>query len=58
MRIKVQLDQLNKDVMMKSSPMRFGDGGRARLARLARNHQVAISGRMIWIPRARRRVRL
>lgn len=43
---------------MRSSPIRLGEGGRARFARLARNHEVAISGRMICIPRARRRVRV
>lgn len=46
MRIKVQLDQLNNDVIIRSSPMRLGDGGKARLARLVKNHQVAISGRI------------
>lgn len=58
MRIIVQLDQLNIEVIMTSSPIRLGRGGRARLARLAMNHHVAIRGRMACIPRARSRVRL
>lgn len=57
-RIIVQLDQLNIDVIIISSPIRLGVGGRARLARLARNHQVPISGRIICIPRASSKVRL
>jgi len=43
----VQLDQLNNDVIMKISPMRLGEGGKARFARLVRSHQVAISGSTI-----------
>lgn len=43
---------------MSSSPMRFGLGGRARLARLAKNHDVAISGKIICMPRASSSVRL
>lgn len=52
------LDQLNKDVMIMSSPIRLIDGGSARLARLARNHHVAIRGKIICKPRARVIVRL
>lgn len=54
----VHQDQLNSPVMIMSSAMRFGRGGRARLARLAMNHQVVIRGRAIWSPRARIIVRL
>lgn len=57
-RVIVQLDQLNKEVIIRSSPIKLGEGGRARLARMARNHQVAISGKIICIPRARSIVRL
>lgn len=55
---RVHQDQLKRDVIIINSPMRFGSGGRARLARLAMNHQVAISGRTICRPRARTIVRL
>lgn len=58
MRIIVQLDQLNIEEIITSSPIRLGRGGRARLARLAMNHHVAIRGRTACIPRARSRVRL
>lgn len=51
-------DQLNNAVMIISSPIKLGRGGRARLARLAINHQVAIRGRIICNPRARSIVRL
>ena len=54
----VQLDQLNKEEIIISSPMRFGKGGRARLARVEINHHVVIRGRTICIPRARTIVRL
>jgi hypothetical protein len=57
-RIRVQYDQLNIEVMIISSPIRLGRGGRARLAKLAINHQVVIKGRIICIPRARSMVRL
>lgn len=50
--------QLNKEVIIISSPMRLGRGGSARLARLAINHQVVISGRAICSPRASSIVRL
>lgn len=51
-RIIEKLDQENSDMVINSSPMRLIDGGRARLARLATNQQVAISGKIIWSPRA------
>lgn len=46
-RIIEKLDQENSDMVINSSPMRLIDGGRARLARLATNQQVAISGKII-----------
>ena len=55
---RVHQDQLNREVMIINSPMRLGRGGRARLARLAMNHQQVIRGRTIWRPRARSMVRL
>lgn len=57
-RIRVQYDQLNIEVMIISSPIRLGRGGRARFAKLAINHQVVIKGRIICIPRASSMVRL
>lgn len=57
-RARVHHDQLNRDVIIISSPIRLGRGGRARLARLEMNHQVAIRGRTICRPRARTIVRL
>lgn len=57
-RIRVNQDQLNREVMIISSPIRFGRGGSARLARLARNHQEAIRGNTVCRPRARSIVRL
>lgn len=44
--------------MIISSPIRFGSGGSARLARLAMNHHTAVSGKIICSPRARIIVRL
>ena len=46
-KIRVHQDQLNSEVMIISSPMRLGSGGRARLAKLAMNHQLVIRGRAI-----------
>lgn len=51
-------DQLNSVVIIMSSPIRFGRGGSARLARLAINHQAAVRGKIICNPRARIIVRL
>lgn len=51
-------DQLNSVVIIISSPIRFGSGGNARLARLAMNHHTAVSGKIICRPRARIMVRL
>lgn len=58
MRIIEKLDQENSDIVMNNSPIRLIDGGRAKLARLATSHQVAISGKIIWRPRAIIMVRL
>jgi len=57
-RMRVQGDQLKREVMIISSPMRFGRGGSARLARLLINHHVAIRGSTVCTPRARTIVRL
>lgn len=57
-RRRVQGDQLKRDEIIISSPIRFGSGGRARLARLLTNHHVVIKGRTICRPRARTIVRL
>lgn len=57
-RIRVHHDQPNSEVIIRSSPIRLGSGGRAKLARLAINHHVAMSGRTICNPRARSIVRL
>lgn len=54
----VHHDQLNRDEIIISSPMRLGSGGRARFARLAINHHVVIRGIIICIPRAKIIVRL
>lgn len=55
---RVNHDQLNKEVIIISSPIRLGSGGSARFARLARNHQEAIKGKIICSPRAKIMVRL
>lgn len=54
----VHQDQLNKEVMIISSPIKLGNGGSARLARLAINHQAVIRGKIICKPRANSMVRL
>lgn len=46
------LDQENSEIVIISSPIRLIVGGRARLARLAMIHQVAIRGKIICSPRA------
>lgn len=46
------LDQENSEIVIISSPIRLIVGGRARLARLAIIHQVAIRGKIICRPRA------
>lgn len=45
-------DQENKDTVIISSPTRLIVGGRARLAKLAIIHHVAIRGNTICNPRA------
>lgn len=57
-RIIVMLDHEKVDITTNNSPIRLIDGGRARLVRLARSHQAAISGRSVCRPRARIIVRL
>lgn len=52
------LDQENVAITINSSPMRLIRGGRAKLARLANSHHVAISGKIICSPRAMIIVRL
>lgn len=51
-RIMEGFDQENVDITINSSPMRLIKGGRARLARLASSHHIAISGKIICRPRA------
>lgn len=46
-RARVHQDQLNSEVIIINSAIRLGSGGRAKLARLAINHQAAIRGRAI-----------
>lgn len=58
MRIIEKLDQENSDIVINSSPIRLIDGGRAKLAKLATSHKVAISGKIICRPRAMIMVRL
>lgn len=48
--ISVNQDQLNRAIIIVSSPIRLGNGGKARLARDAMNHQKAIRGRSICRP--------
>lgn len=57
-RISDRLDQENIDITTNSSPIKLIVGGRARLVRLANNHQAAIRGRRVCRPRARIIVRL
>lgn len=57
-RIRVQGDQLKREVRITNSPIRLGSGGSAIFAKLEKNHQVAIKGRAIWRPRAKSMVRL
>lgn len=57
-RIMEKFDQENRDIVISSSPIRLIDGGRARLARLAISHIVAMSGKIVWSPRAMIMVRV
>lgn len=52
------LDQWNKDIIIISSPTKLIDGGSAKLAKHAKNHQEAIRGKMVCSPRAKVIVRL
>ena len=54
----VSLDHENDVMIMINSPMRLMVGGRARFARPAVSHHVAISGSKDCNPRARIIVRL
>lgn len=51
-------DQENVAITINNSPIRLIRGGKARLARLANSHHVAISGKIICRPRAMIIVRL
>lgn len=51
-------DQVNDAIIMKSSPIRLMEGGRAILVKVARTHHVAIRGRIDCKPRASVIVRL
>lgn len=44
--------------MMSSSPIRLIEGGSAILVKFAISHQVDISGKIIWKPRASTIVRV
>lgn len=57
-RRRVHQDQLIREIIIISSPMRLGKGGRARLARFEINHHDAIRGRAAWRPRASSIVRV
>ena len=57
-RIIVKVDQLNSAIMIVSSAIRFVVGGSAMFVRLARSHQVAMSGKRGWRPRVSSRIRL
>ena len=52
-RIILMLDHEKVDITTNSSLIRLIVGGRARLVKLAKSHQVAISGRNVCRPRAR-----
>ena len=57
-KIIVIFDHEKEDITTNSSPIRLIVGGRAKLVRLAKSHQVAISGRKVCRPRAKIIVRL
>lgn len=40
-------DQENSVIVISSSPIRLIEGGKARFARLPRNHRVAIRGNAV-----------
>lgn len=51
-------DQLKMEEIIINSPIRFGRGGSARLARLTASHQIAARGKIICNPRASKSIRL
>lgn len=51
-------DHENSEIVIINSPIKLIVGGRARLAKLAIIHQVAIKGKIICSPRAMIIVRL
>ena len=57
-RMIVMLDHEKVDITTNSSPIRLTVGGRARLVKLARSHQVANSGRNVCRPWAKIIVRM
>lgn len=57
-KIIVMLDHEKEDITTNNSPIKLIVGGRAKLVRLAKSHQVAISGRKVCRPRAKIIVRL
>lgn len=57
-KIIVILDHEKVDITTNNSPIKLIVGGRAKLVRLAKSHQVAISGRKVCRPRAKIIVRL
>ena len=52
------LDNEKVDITTNNSPIKLIVGGRAKLVRLAKSHQVAISGRKVCKPWAKIIVRL
>lgn len=54
----VSFDHVNAVIIIRSSPTRLIDGGKARLVRLAVSHQSAMRGSSVCKPRARIIVRL
>lgn len=50
-RIIVQFDQLNKEVIIRISAIKFGNGGRAILAKVIISHQNDIRGNKACRPR-------
>ena len=58
MSIIVSFDHANAVIIIKSSPTRLIEGGRARLVRLAISHHSAMRGSSVCKPRARIIVRL
>lgn len=53
-----KFDQEKDEVNTSSSPKKLMDGGIARLARMAKIHQVHVNGRMVCNPRAKIIIRL